>query len=81
MFVADVHNGRIYHFGLTGDRMHLALPPALEGKIIRSVNADGLDQIIFGQEFGGITDLKIGPDGYLYVISVGLGKIFRIVPA
>ncbi len=28
MFVADVHNGRIYHFALTEDRMHLALPPA-----------------------------------------------------
>lgn len=81
MFVADVHNGRIYHFGLTEDRMHLALPPALEGKVIRSVNAEGVDQIIFGQEFGGITDLKIGPDGYMYVVSVGLGKIFRIVPA
>ncbi len=26
------------------------------------------------------TDLEIGPDGYLYVVSVGLGKIFRIVP-
>jgi glucose/arabinose dehydrogenase len=81
LFVADVHNGRIYHFGLTQDRMHLVLPPALEGKVIRTVNADGLDQIIFGQEFGGITDLKIGPDGYFYVVSVGLGKIFRIVPA
>jgi aldose sugar dehydrogenase len=81
MFVADVHNGRIYHFALNEDRTHLVLPSPLAGKVIRSINADGLDQIIFGQEFGGITDLKIGPDGYLYVVSVGLGKIFRVVPA
>lgn len=81
MFVADVHNGRIYHFSLNEDRTHLVLPSPLAGKVIRSINADGLDQIIFGQEFGGITDLKIGPDGYLYVVSVGLGKIFRVVPA
>lgn len=81
MFVSDVHNGRIYHFELTSDRAHLNLPPQLAGKIIKNPRASGLDKIIFGEDFGGITDLKIGPDGYLYVISIGLGKIFRIVPA
>jgi aldose sugar dehydrogenase len=81
MFVSDVHNGRIYHFELTSDRAHLNLPPQLAGKIIKNPRASGLDKIIFGEDFGGITDLKIGPDGYLYVVSIGLGKIFRIVPA
>lgn len=81
MFVADVHNGRIYHFDLTSDRTHLVLPPPLAGKVIKNPRANGLDQIMFGEEFGGITDLKVGPDGYLYVVSVGLGKIFRILPA
>ncbi|HTH21205.1 MAG TPA: PQQ-dependent sugar dehydrogenase, partial [Nitrososphaeraceae archaeon] len=80
MFVADVHNGRIYHFDLTSDRTHLVLPPPLAGKVIKNPRANGLDQIMFGEEFGGITDLKVGPDGYLYVVSVGLGKIFRILP-
>ncbi len=80
LFVGDVHNGRIYHLGLTADRMHLALPGPLSGKVIKNAQTGGLDEIIFGQEFGGITDLKIGPDGYLYVVSIGLGKIFRIVP-
>jgi glucose/arabinose dehydrogenase len=81
MFVSDVHNGRIYHFELTSDRAHLNLPPQLAGKIIKNPRASGLDKIIFGEDFGGITDLKIGPDGYLYVVSIGLGKIFSIVPA
>jgi glucose/arabinose dehydrogenase len=80
MFVGDVHNGRIYHFDLTEDRTHLILPPELAGKVVKTPKADGLDKIIFGEEFGGISDLKIGPDGYLYVVSVGLGKIFKIVP-
>ena len=31
-----------------------------------------------GTDFGGITDLNIGPDGLLYVLSLGLGKIFVI---
>jgi aldose sugar dehydrogenase len=36
--------------------------------------------IIFGKGFGGITDLEVGPDGYLYVVSIGQGAIYRIVP-
>ena len=81
MFVADVHHGRIYYFNLNADRTHLILPAQLNDKVIRNPTVDGLDEIIFGEDFGGITDLKIGPDGYLYVVSVGLGKIFRIVPS
>jgi glucose/arabinose dehydrogenase len=80
MFIADVHYGRIYHFKLNADRTHLALPPQLDDKVISNSTADVLDEIIFGENFGGITDLKIGPDGYLYVVSVGIGKIFRIAP-
>jgi hypothetical protein len=57
------------------------LPPELADKVVKNPKANGLDQIIFGEEFGGISDLKIGPDGYLYVVSIGLGKIFKIVPA
>jgi len=48
---------------------------------ITNPKASGFDKVIFGEEFGGTTDLKIGPDGYLYIVSVGLGKIFKIVPA
>jgi glucose/arabinose dehydrogenase len=80
MFVADVHHGSIYHFKLNADRTHLALPPQFDDKVISNFTADVLDEIIFGENFGGITDLKMGPDGYLYVVSVGLGKIFRIAP-
>ena len=35
--------------------------------------------MIFGQGFGGITDLQVGPDGYLYVLSY-TGSLFRILP-
>jgi hypothetical protein len=36
--------------------------------------------VIFGQGFGTITDLQIGPDGYLYVLTLA-GTIYRIVPS
>jgi aldose sugar dehydrogenase len=45
---------------------------------------DHPSEIIFGKDFGIVTDLKVSPyDGYLYVLS-GLkgdkGVIYRIVP-
>lgn len=80
MFVSDVHNGRIYHFKLNADRTDLVLPTSLESKLLTSLYATDVDKILFGQGFGGITDLTVGPDGYLYVVSIGQGKIFRILP-
>jgi hypothetical protein len=81
MFVGDVHNGRIYHFDLTQDRTHIMLNGPLASKLIKNPRMEGLDQILFGEGFGGITDIKVGPDGYLYVVSIGLGKIFKIIPS
>ncbi len=40
-----------------------------------------LSKALFGKGFGSITDIEVGPDGYLYVVSIGLGEIFRIVPS
>jgi glucose/arabinose dehydrogenase len=81
MFVGDFHNGRLYHFDLNEDRTQLILPESLADKIIATPESPGLEDIIFGQGFGEITDLEVGPDdGYLYVLSIGQGKIFKIVP-
>lgn len=80
MFISDVHNGRIYHFKLNTDRTELVLPNSLGSKFLTSLYATDVDKILFGQGFGGITDLTVGPDGYLYVVSIGQGKIFRILP-
>lgn len=80
MFVSDVHNGRIYHFKLNADRTELVLPKSVESKLITSLNEPDMNEILFARGFGGITDLTVGPDGYLYIVSIGQGKIFRIVP-
>lgn len=78
MFVGDVHNGRIYHFDLTPDRKDLVLPQALSSRVIEKPSSPGVSSIVFGESFGGITDLELGPDGNLYVVSIGLGSIFQI---
>jgi aldose sugar dehydrogenase len=86
MFVGDVHNGYLYHFKLNEDRTQLLLTGELEDKLAdtdeeltEDTGVDG-EGIVFGQGFGGITDLKVGPDGYLYMVSIGQGKIFKIAP-
>jgi len=81
MFVGDVHNGRIYHFDLTPDRKDLVLPQALSSRVIEIPSSPGVSSIVFGQGFGGITDLEMGPDGNLYVVSIGLGSIYQISQA
>ena len=78
MFVGDF-SGNIYHFDLNRERTALALKGYLNDKVAESSEQEGLKDILFGEGFGVITDLEVGPDGYLYVVSFG-GNIYRIVP-
>ena len=71
IFVADFRNGIIYHFDLTRDRRNLDLTGPLSDKIANSW--DDLQNVIWGQGFGAITDLEVGPDGYLYVVALSEG--------
>jgi glucose/arabinose dehydrogenase len=78
-FVSDVTQGNIYRFDLTNNRTGLKVEGSLADKIAN--NATENNDIIFGDGFGGISDLEVGPyDGYLYVVSLGHGAIYRIVP-
>ncbi|HKQ20549.1 MAG TPA: PQQ-dependent sugar dehydrogenase, partial [Nitrososphaeraceae archaeon] len=77
IFVADVNKGRVYHFELNQNRTALHLQGALIDKFADS--DDELDSTIFAQGFGMITDLEIGPDDYLYIVSHDQGKLYRIV--
>jgi glucose/arabinose dehydrogenase len=80
MFVGSIVTGNIYHFDLNEDRTQLVLTGELEDKIAET-RETGAEDIVFGEGFAGISDLEVGPDGYLYIVSLGQGKIFRIVPA
>ena len=75
MFVGDFNNGNIYHFKLNKERTELIFDSELEGRLN--------EKLIFARGFldkGGVTDIEVGPDGYLYIVSYGQDKIFRIVP-
>jgi aldose sugar dehydrogenase len=77
MFVGDFNNGYLYHFDLNEDRTELSLDGELEDKIVQ--HSQEINKMIFGQKFAGISDIEVGPDGYLYIISIGQGKVFKIM--
>jgi hypothetical protein len=78
MFVSDMSNGTIYRFELTENRSALALEGALDDTIANT--PEEAENAIFGTGFEGITDIKTGPDGYLYILSFADGALFRIAP-
>jgi len=78
MFVGTT-GGTIFNFQLNEDRTGLVLTGPLEDKI--SEDTDDLEDVTFAEVFETITDLEVGPDGYLYgILYAKNGTIFRIVP-
>ena len=80
LFIGTAHNnGNIYNFDLSDDRTELILNGPLTDKVADNISEN--QDIIWGKGFDIITDLEVGPDGYLYVVSFGQGAIYRIAPA
>jgi aldose sugar dehydrogenase len=79
MFVA-AYTGKIFHFDLDENRTNLVLEGELADKIADI--QEELGDVTFGDDAGSITDLKVGPEGYLYATLFGYktGDIVRIVP-
>ena len=78
LFVGSVKNGTVFNFPLDDTRSHLVLTGPLSDKKADTNRETG--NVIFGRNFGVITDLQIGPDGNLYILSNYKhdGTIFKI---
>jgi glucose/arabinose dehydrogenase len=77
LFVGQINTGKIYHFELNKERTALDLGGSLADKIENAAHES--KEIIFAEGFGGITDMDVGPDGYLYVLSYE-GTTYRVIP-
>ena len=83
LFVADTNNGIIYKFKLDETRTKFIFEsPHLQDLVLNmlpdSSGNELMDEIIFAKNLGLISDMKFGPDGGLYVISLMEGKIYKI---
>ena len=83
VFVGDVR-GNIYHFNVDKDRTDLLLNGPLADEVANDFSE--IEDLIFARFPGVVTDMKVGPDGYLYILLYQVlgqedGELYRIVPS
>jgi glucose/arabinose dehydrogenase len=81
LFVASYNIGYIYHFDLSDDdRTEFQLDADLSDRVADDFNE--ADPLVFAKNLGRITDMVVGPDGYLYILTMRgpEGAIYRIIP-
>jgi aldose sugar dehydrogenase len=79
IFVGSVKpNGDLYHFDLNSNRTRLDLQGLLQERV--ADNYQESEKVVFGKNFGVISDITVGPDGYLYIVSLTKGQIYRLMP-
>jgi aldose sugar dehydrogenase len=72
-------SGKIYHFDLSKDRRSLILEGSLSDKVSETSNTEEAEGHILASNFGLITDLAMGPDGYIYILSHTRGAIYKVI--
>jgi len=75
--------GHLYRFRLNGARNHLVFTSAeLQDKVADNTGRDDWQteqqEILFGTDFGIVTDIQTGPDGNLYLVGTSTGTIRKI---
>ena len=77
-----LENGYLFRLKLSDDRRDFAhVDPRLEDRVADNLDKFGITEsetLLFGRNFGVGTDIKTGPDGHLYVVSLSNGAIYQI---
>lgn len=80
---ANVISGHILRMKLDGSRRHFAFTdPRLFDRVADNLDKHDLtesESLVFGRNFGVGTDLKTGPNGNLFVVSLTGGAVYEIV--
>lgn len=76
LIVGDNNTGQLWQFTLNSQRDGFVLSGGLSDLVFDS--GDSSTPIVWGSGFGITTQLEVGPDGALYVTSLGNGAIYRI---
>jgi len=72
-------NGRVYNFSLNEFRNGFIFSNPEFSDLVLDIEDDPTE-IQWGSGFGCITDIEMGPDNFMYVVSIS-GKIYRLLPA
>lgn len=74
--------GHLFRFKLSGDRRNLVFDdPRLQDGVADNAAKHDITEsetLLFGRNFGVGTDIRTGPNGNLFVVSISKGAIFEI---
>jgi CHRD domain/Glucose / Sorbosone dehydrogenase len=87
-----LEGGFLWRFRLTGNRRMIGVDdPRLEDRVADNLNKPSAtdpvanaqaiiesESLLFGRNFGVVTDIKTGPNGNLFVVSLSNGAIYEI---
>jgi glucose/arabinose dehydrogenase len=87
-----LEGGFLWRFNLTGNRQKIGVDdPRLEDRVADNLNKPSAtdpaanaqaivesESLLFGRNFGVVTDIKTGPNGNLFVVSLSNGAIYEI---
>jgi glucose/arabinose dehydrogenase len=78
----DTLGGPLFRFNLTGNRRKIAVDdPRLEDRVADNVTFHDMtesESLLLGRDFGIVTDIRTGPNGRVYVVSLSNGAIYEI---
>jgi len=88
LFVGNCNTGILFKFTLNEERTGFVFDDPNLADLVVNVspesesfkNLESMEEISFGENFGCITDLELGPDGNMYVVSITSGAIYKIFP-
>jgi glucose/arabinose dehydrogenase len=77
-----LQGGYLFRFNLTGNRRKIAVDdPRLEDRVADNLAKHDVtesESLLFGRDFGVSTDIRTGPNGNLFVVSLTHGAIYEI---
>lgn len=80
--VPEPLGGPLFRFNLTGNRRKIGVDdPRLEDRVADNLTFHDMtesESLLVGRDFGIITDIKTGPNGNLFVVSLDRGAVYEI---
>jgi glucose/arabinose dehydrogenase len=78
----DTLGGPLFRFNLTGNRQKIAVDdPRLADRVADNLTFHDMTEsetLLFGTDFGIVTDIATGPNGNLFVVSLDQGAVYEI---
>jgi glucose/arabinose dehydrogenase len=80
--VPEPLGGPLFRFNLTGNRRKIAVDdPRLQDRVADNTTFHDMtesESLLFGSDFGVVTDIETGPNGNLFVVSLSQGAVYEI---